>query len=89
MRLLLHSGLKKMGPGGCRQNIFARTKENFNSQKMGLNSQQIGQTVLKIGQNIAQSISWLILMGNLSNIADGCTIFERISLKINHSYKVN
>ena len=38
-------------------------------------------------ENIAQSISWSILMGNVSNIADGCRIFKQFSFKINHSYK--
>ena len=48
---------------------------------------QMVQTVLKIGQNITQSIILSILMGNLFNIADGCTIFKRFSPKINNVYK--
>ena len=42
-----------------------------NSQQIRQPVQQMGQTVLKIGQNIAQSISLSILLGNVSNIADG------------------
>ena len=62
------------------QNIFGRTKGNFNSRQIGQTVQQIGQTVLKIGQNIAL-ISLSILVGNLSNIADGCTILSELVLK--------
>ena len=80
------AGLQKMGPvgpGGFGQNIFGRTKVNFNSRQIGHKSQQIGRTVqqmgqtaLKIGQNIAQLIILFFLMGNLSYIADGCINFE-------------
>ena len=74
-----------MGPGGFGQNIFVRTKGNFNSQQIGQNSQQtgqtvqqIGQTVMKIGQNIAQFISLSIRMDNVYNHVYGCTIFLAI-----------
>ena len=64
------------------------TEDLTNSQQIGQTVQQMEQTVLKIGQNIAQSISLSILMGNVSNIADGCTILKQFSLEINRSYKV-
>ena len=53
-----------VGPGGNGQT--------------GQTVQQIGQTVLKIGQNIAQLISFPILMGNLCNIVDGCQILSNL-----------
>ena len=45
-KLGLATGLQKIGPkepGGFGQNIFGRTKGNFNSWQIGHNSQQIGQ----------------------------------------------
>ena len=65
------------------------TADWTNSQQFGQTVQQIGQTALKIGNKIAQLMSLSILMGNLCNIADGCTIVLcQFSLKINHSYKI-
>ena len=56
------------------------TADCTNSQQIGQTVQEMGQTLLKIRQIIAQSNILSILMGNLSNIADGCTISKQFSL---------
>ena len=56
------------------------TADWTNSQQIRQTVQQMGQTVLKIGQNIAQSISLSIMMGNLSNIADGWKFSKQIKI---------